>query len=303
MAYCGGGVLVAALIRRSDELMPLLRSYWSATSATATSFWREHVVAPATLMWRELVHRDYLHVSDPRALQQADEVLHILLRQFRETWSAELEKARAQQGTLEGSADQAATQTATAFAAAGGGSSGGGIGGAAAAAAPRWRRARAGAAAVGHIVEGEMGAISRLFGAAAVARVQHGAGPPLQMLIIQTQYMKQQLLQQMAAMDRCSRTSSRPRSQRCCPAPPSSSRPSRRCAAAAPPPLAPPRALLVKQVRSVLRDVERPLIVALPPPRAAVAAAAGAVATTSGAQRGGRVVVVGGGGVGRAALR
>ena len=289
MAYCGGGVLVAALIRRSDELMPLLRSYWSATSATATSFWREHVVAPATLMWRELVHRDYLHVSDPRALQQADEVLHILLRQFRETWSAELEKARAQQGTLEGSADQAATQTATAFAAAGGGSSGGGIGGGVGGGGSA-------SMAAGHalarrpsdyIVEGEMGAISRLF----EVQLQSPAynmvqGPLLQMLIIQTQYMKQQLLQQMAAMDTLLRENfftaslaallpgsalilatisalrgllrrlrSRRRSRRS----------------------------LVKQVRSVLRDVERLLIASLsrhhappsPPPP-------GAGATTSG---------------------
>ena len=312
MAYCGGGLLVAGValqLRRSDALVPLLRSYWSATSATATSFWREHVVAPATLMWRELVHRDYLHVSDPRALQQADEDLHILLRQFRNTWGVELEKVRASQGTLEGSAGQAAAQTATAFAAAGGGGGdGGGIGGIGGLGGGGVGGGGGGASSVpvGHalarrpsdyVVEGDMAAISRLF----EVQLQSPAynmvqGPLLQMLIIQTQYMKQQLLQQMAAMDTLLRENfftaslaallpgsalilatisalrgllrrlrSRRRSRRS----------------------------LVKQVRSVLRDVERLLIASLsrhhapppppppPPPLSATATAGGADAAAA----------------------
>ena len=45
------------------------------------------------MMFRELVHRQYLHVSNPRDIEDAEELLEQLLRQFRVTWGAQLDAA------------------------------------------------------------------------------------------------------------------------------------------------------------------------------------------------------------------
>ena len=96
VSYCAGGAALAAAATwalRSDTLLPLLRAWCTAAVDSASSFWREHVRAPAAMLWRELVHRDYLQISDPRAAQRSSELLHELLAQFRETWASELQAA------------------------------------------------------------------------------------------------------------------------------------------------------------------------------------------------------------------
>ena len=96
VSYCAGGAALAAAATwalRSDTLLPLLRAWNTAAVDSASSFWREHVRGPAALLWRELVHRDYLQISDPRAAQRSSELLHELLAQFRETWASELQAA------------------------------------------------------------------------------------------------------------------------------------------------------------------------------------------------------------------
>jgi hypothetical protein len=96
VSYCAGGAALAAAATwalRSHTLLPLLRAWCTAAVDSASSFWREHVRAPAAMLWRELVHRDYLQISDPRAAQRSSELLHELLAQFKETWASELQAA------------------------------------------------------------------------------------------------------------------------------------------------------------------------------------------------------------------
>ncbi|KAL1520382.1 hypothetical protein AB1Y20_021969 [Prymnesium parvum] len=88
-----GTYLVAALLRTNSALGSFLRASTRAIVESTLSFWREHLYTPALVMVRELVHRQYLHVSNPRDIEEAEVLLEQLLRQFRSQWGAQLEAA------------------------------------------------------------------------------------------------------------------------------------------------------------------------------------------------------------------
>ena len=95
MAYScvvlGGGTCLGLSYRRSDQVVTLLRTTFRGALEATRDFWREHVYAPVATMVQELVYRQHLQHSDPRAIEDADTLLNRLLVQFRETWKAELD--------------------------------------------------------------------------------------------------------------------------------------------------------------------------------------------------------------------
>lgn len=96
LAYCtlgvGVGACVCLSIRWHEELATLVRNSLRGAFEATADFWKVHVYAPVSSMVRELVYRDYINHSDPRAIEDADVLLHRLLVQFRETWRAELDE-------------------------------------------------------------------------------------------------------------------------------------------------------------------------------------------------------------------
>ena len=247
MYASGGGALLAAgvaLHRREGGvagIAGLLRSSALALRESAASFMKEHAVGPALNIYRQLVQRQYAENVDERQIRDADQLVRHLLRQFRGRWHRQLDAAGAR-----GS---------------GGGSGGGGGGGGG---GELVRRGSGG-------IEYEMEAHSRLFEAVMETPAYNMlAGPLLQMLLIQTQYMRGELLHQMAAIDQLLRENAFTASMTALmPAALMSFyaltavremlrmlRSRRRS-----------RRSLVKQVRSGLRDVERLLIRNLHAPR------------------------------------
>lgn len=84
---------LTSVLVKASPLADLLRATSQAVVDSSLSFWREHLYAPATAMVRELVHRHYLSVSNPRDIEDAEELLEQLLRQFRSQWGPLLEAA------------------------------------------------------------------------------------------------------------------------------------------------------------------------------------------------------------------
>lgn len=62
------GVGTTLALARSASLHRILRSTLGAVVASGYSFWKEHVMSPMVLIYRELVQRQYLHVADPQQL-------------------------------------------------------------------------------------------------------------------------------------------------------------------------------------------------------------------------------------------
>ena len=111
LSMCGSVVVGVALLN-SPSFADFVRRSALGLRVSLLSFWREHVWAPGRLIWRELVHRQYLQVSDPQQLSDADALLRSLVREFHETWGAQLDAVAA-----EAAADAAAAQAAAAAAA------------------------------------------------------------------------------------------------------------------------------------------------------------------------------------------
>ena len=74
-----------------DRLVSRRFQSCEALLESVVSFIREHVWSPALLIYRELVHRQYLKVSDPKQVEDADQLLRTLLHEFHETWGAQLD--------------------------------------------------------------------------------------------------------------------------------------------------------------------------------------------------------------------
>ena len=75
----------------SPALRHGVRSSTRSVIESMRSFFHEHVWQPTSMIWKELVHRQYLTISDPQQLNDADELLRTLLREFKQTWGAQLE--------------------------------------------------------------------------------------------------------------------------------------------------------------------------------------------------------------------
>uniref|UniRef100_A0A7S0P364 Nuclear control of ATPase protein 2 n=1 Tax=Calcidiscus leptoporus TaxID=127549 RepID=A0A7S0P364_9EUKA len=215
-----GGLLA---FRRRAQLAPVLRSSLRNLVESVRSFWREHVASPASRMWRELVQRQYLQVSDPAAIEDAKELLGVLQGQFIEKWGAELRAAASAEGHqgdlfLPTSAAHTSTEAAEVVVERASSQlavSGPDFTGSAEASYPEpsyssaertgegeGAAAAAGGGAKGASLDWEWGGMSRLF-AQQMASPAWGLmqGPLLQLLLIQTQSMRSEMLEQMAVMD------------------------------------------------------------------------------------------------------
>ena len=95
LSLCGSVVVGVALLN-SPSFAAFVRRSALGLRVSLLSFWREHVWAPGRLIWRELVHRQYLQVSDPQQLSDADALLRSLVREFHETWGAQLDAVAAE---------------------------------------------------------------------------------------------------------------------------------------------------------------------------------------------------------------
>ena len=220
----------AVLAHKRVNLPQVIRNSGRTLLDSCRSFLIEHVYTPAQLMYKELVERQYLRVSDPGAIQDADRLLRQLLRDFKKSWGLELKVRaasnislsltpcalpvhtshahhraylpRARRQSRRGSMGaHHRTESPPLLQAVDGAPSTSSTKGAAAAAT-----AVSEAVSSDHIsreaMNAELNSLSRLFEqqmrSPAYNLVQ---GSLLQLLIIQTQYMRLELLEQMGAMD------------------------------------------------------------------------------------------------------
>ena len=92
-AAAAGTLVGGVALARYPAVSAFLLSSYRALVDSVRSFWREHIWQPGLLIYKELVHRQYLEVGDHQAVQEADQLLRTLLREFKETWGAQLDAA------------------------------------------------------------------------------------------------------------------------------------------------------------------------------------------------------------------